>query len=130
MTFRPYADNVVIELLPLESQTASGIQLAWDGKAKARGHRFARVVASGPGYWLRLQNKDAQGLQKTFRDVFIPNEVKQGETVLVDALAGQDYAMDVTIPRHNKSNEFQELFGDRGEFRIIREQEILGVVEQ
>jgi len=37
--------------------------------------------------------------------------------------------MDLTVPRHNKSAEFQDLFGDAGEFRIVREQEILAVVE-
>ena len=116
MTFRAYADNVVIELIPLETQTASGIALVHGGKKGARDHRRARVVASGPGY---------------YRDsgVFVPNEVAAGETVIVDAHAGQDYAMDLSVPRHNKSAEFQELFGDRGEFRIVREQEILGVVE-
>jgi uncharacterized cupin superfamily protein len=33
------------------------------------------------------------------------------------------------VPRSNKSAEFQELFGDRGQFRIVREQEILAVLE-
>lgn len=117
MTFRAYADNVVIELLPLETRTASGLALVHGSKQGARDHRRARVVASGPGY------HDA-------RDRFIANTVQVGDIVIVDAHAGQDYAMDLSVPRHNKSAEFQELFGDRGEFRIVREQEILGILEE
>jgi hypothetical protein len=58
----------------------------------------------------------------------VPNTVKVGDRVIVDALAGQNYALDLSVPRHNKTQEFQELFGDRGEFRIVREEEILGVL--
>lgn len=112
MTFRAYADNVVIELEPPEK--LSEVVTIVSSKHK---HRTAIVKASGPGY------TDAHGR-------FIPNEVKAGDRVIVDAFAGQDYAMDLTVPRHNKSSEFQELFGDRGEFRIVREQEILGIIEQ
>ena len=115
MTFRAYADNVVIELEPAQTETASGIALV-PGGARARDHRTARVIASGPGY--RLGS-----------GAFVPNEVRVGDRVLVDALCGQNYDMDLTVPRHNKSSEFQELFGDRGHFRIVREQEILAVFE-
>jgi co-chaperonin GroES (HSP10) len=117
MTFRAYADNVVLEFEPRETQTASGLTVVHSGKKGARDHRTARVVASGPGYTRRS-------------GVFIANEVQPGDRVVVDALAGQDYAMDLSVPRHNKSAEFQDLFGDRGEFRIVREEEILGVLEQ
>ncbi len=115
MTFRAYADNVVIELEPVRTETDSGIAIVQTAKG-ARDHRVARVVASGPGYTLPS-------------GAFVPNTVRAGERVLVDALCGQNYDLDLTVPRHNKSAQFQELFGDRGEFRIVREQEILGVLE-
>ncbi len=117
MSFRAYQDNVVIELEPLATRTESGLELRPDGKAGAYAHRFAKVIRSGPGY-------------HTPKGVFIPNEVKAGDRVVVSALAGQDFAMDLTVPRHNKSSQFQELFGERGEFRIVREDEILAVVEE
>ncbi len=123
MTFRAYADNVVIEIEPLEQQTASGLSIVHGSKKGARDFRRARVVASGPGYWKLF------GTATRSNRVFIPNETRVGDTVIVDALAGQDYAMDLSVPRHNKSAEFQELFGDRGEFRIVREEEILGILE-
>ena len=130
LMFRAYADNVVLALEPLEQQTASGLHTPHSGKNGARDHRIARVVQSGPGYWTRMGKRDARGMYATgWRDVFVPNTVKPGERVIVDALAGQDYAMDLNVPRHNKNQEFQELFDERGEFRIVREEEILGVLE-
>jgi hypothetical protein len=35
--------------------------------------------------------------------------------------------MDLTVPRHNKPTEWSD---DRGEFRIVRADEVLGVVER
>lgn len=113
---RAYADNVVIRLEPLPTETASGLAIVRT-KTGAREHRRATVLASGPGF------RDRHGF-------LVPNEVKPGDVVLVDALAGQDYSLDLSVPRHNKSSEFQDLLGERGEFRIVREQEILAVVEQ
>jgi co-chaperonin GroES (HSP10) len=111
MTFRPYADNVVLTLEPIETTTASGIALV-PHKPK---HRTARVVFSGAGFWTRL-------------NAFIPNESEPGQRVIVDALAGQNYDLDLTIPRHNKLSEFEELFGEKGEFRIVRQDDILGTI--
>jgi co-chaperonin GroES (HSP10) len=116
MTFKAYADNVVIVLEPLPTETASGIAMVRTSAKGARESRTARVVASGPGYRTRL-------------GALVPNELKEGDRVVVDALAGQNYALDLTIPRHNKNNEFQELFGERGEFRIIRQDEALAVLD-
>ena len=114
---RAYADNVVIRLEPRPTETASGIALVHGARTGARDHRRATVLASGPGF------RDRRGF-------LVPNEVKPGDVVLVDALAGQDYSLDLSVPRHNKSSEFQELLGERGEFRIVREQEILAVLEE
>lgn len=116
MTFKAYADNVIIVLEPVPTETASGIAIVHNRKPGAREQRSARVIASGPGYHTRL-------------GALVPNTVKVGDRVMVDAMAGQNYAMDLTVPRHNKSAEFGELFGDRGEFRIVREQEILAVID-
>ncbi len=116
MSLRAYADNVVLVLEPEPTETVSGIAMVRQRGPGARYSRTARVVSSGPGYW------DERRL------CFIPNEVKAGERVVVDALAGQNYELDLTAPRHNKPTEFQELCGERGEFRIVREQEILAVI--
>ena len=111
---RAFMDNVILRLDPVSTETKSGLFIP--DQQSLLGARTATVLASGPGFY------NAQGH-------LIPNEVKAGERVLVDKLAGQNYSLDLTIPRHNKGIEFQELVGDRGEFRIVREQEILGVVE-
>lgn len=116
MTFRPYADNVLIVLEPEPTETKSGLAMVRLRGPGARYSRTARVVATGPGYFdERLQR-------------FIPNQIQAGERVIVDALAGQDYSLDLTVPRHNKGIEFQELLGERGQFRVVREQEILAVI--
>lgn len=116
MTLRPYADNVILVLEPEPTLTKSGLSMVRQRGPGARYSRTAKVVSSGPGYW------DERRL------MFIPNEVRAGERVIVDALAGQNYDMDLTVPRHNKPTEFAELCGERGEFRIVREQEILAVI--
>ena len=118
MSFRPYADNVLIVLEPEPTQTETGLHMVRLRGPGARYSRTARVIASGPGYFdERLQR-------------FVENTVRAGERVIVDAHAGQDYALDLTVPRHNKPTEFAELFGERGEFRVVREQEILGVIDE
>ena len=116
MTVRAYQDNCIIVLDPIETETASGLAVVHTRKPGAREQRTARVIASGPGYHTKL-------------GALVPNTVKAGDRVMVDAVAGQNYDMDLTVPRHNKSPGFEELFGDRGEFRIVREQEILAVFE-
>lgn len=115
---RCYADNVVLVMEPLPTETASGLAIVHNRSPGARESRTARVLASGPGY----HRKCCGG--------FVPNEVREGDRVIVDALAGQNFAFDLNAPRQNKSAEFQELVGDRGEFRIVREEEILGIIEE
>lgn len=110
---RAYADNVILRLDPPVTETKSGLYMP-DTKNQ---HRFATVIDSGPGY-------------HTAHGAFVPNDVRPGDRVIVDRLAGQNYSLDFSIPRHNKSTEFGELFGDSGEFRIVREQEIHCVVEE
>lgn len=112
---RPTQDNVVLRFKPRPPVTASGLIHIPQTVTESRvGTREAEVMAVGPGHTTR-QGK------------FIPTQVKPGEVVLVDALAGQNYDMDLNVPRHNKPTEWGD---ERGEFRIVREDEILCVVER
>lgn len=111
---RPYADNVWIRLLPLETASKSGIVLV-EGERKTKGTRRATVIGSGPGYTARS-------------GAFIANESFAGDTVYVDALAGQDWSMDFDPPRHrDKAVQFDSLANERGEYRVVREQEIQAI---
>lgn len=110
-TIRAHQDNVILRFLPEATTSPSGlIALPQTKKVDRRGVRRAEVVASGPGY------HDRNG-----RGAFIPNIVQPGDTVLVDAIAGQDFAMDINVPRQNKAAEFSD---ERGEFRVVRHDEI------
>jgi len=108
---RPYADNVWLKLDPLSKATASGIVLV-EGERKSKGTRRATVVASGAGHVTKL-------------GAFVENEIKAGETVYVYALAGQDWQYDFDAPRHNMKIEFDQVAGERGEYRVARAAEIL-----
>ena len=127
MTFRAYADNVVVQLEPLELRTNGGLHLPQRSERGAMGMRFARVMASGPGHYAQVRG-DAGATVEQPR-AFIPNETKAGDRVILPALSGTNFDMDLSIPRHNKSSEFEELFDDKGEFRVVREAEILAIVE-
>lgn len=110
---RAYADNVIIRLVPRPKKAVGGLIHIPDTVTESRvGTREAEVLTVGPGHTTR-QGK------------FIPTEVKVGEFVLVDALCGQNYDLDLNAPRHNKPTEWVD--GD-GEIRVIREDEILCVV--
>lgn len=122
MTFRCYADNVLLELEPLETETKSGLSIVQHSRSK-RGIRTGIVRDSGPGYWGRPTHAAPGG-------VWHPNEVKPGDRVIVDALAGQDYTLDLNAPRQNKGAEWQALHGERGDFRMVRHDEIAAVVER
>jgi hypothetical protein len=125
---RPRADNVILILDPANTVTksAGGVHLVSNsGKQTARGSRWATVYASGPGYWLPSKRKLAGRDFTVPSDVFVPNETRPGDRVLIDADAGQDYRMDISIPRHNVGHDFEELCGAKGEFRIVREDECL-----
>ena len=134
--FRPMHDNVVIVLEPLPTETKSGLALVHLSKDPGvRESRTAKVVASGPGYYRsyrkplgsRTPHERLQYSEPTA--VFIRNETKPGDLVLIDSNAGQDYAWELNVPRHNFKQEFAELMGEQREFRIVREDEILGVLE-
>jgi len=115
---KPYADNVLIQLEPLPSLSEGGLHLPQQSRQGARGSRTAKVLASGPGHY-RQTRDSANG---TRDQAFIPNETREGDRVLVDALAGQAWESDMSMPRHNKG-------GDFGDTRIVREAEILAILE-
>ncbi len=127
---RPLHDNVVIVLEPLPTETASGIKLV-PGRDRARASRTARVVSSGPGYWYTRRQRLSDGQYSAPTEVFVPNETKPGDRVIVDADPGQDYRLDVNVPRMNGMGaQFEEMVGEKGNFRIVRESEVYAIVEE
>ena len=111
-SIRAHQDNVILRLAPAPS--LSSVIVMTDRKAK---HRKAKVLVSGSGYVTR-------------NGAFVENTVREGQEVVVDALCGQNYDLDFTLPRANKGAEFQELFGQEGDYRIVRQDEVLAVVER
>ena len=119
---RPKDDNVLIILKPKPTVSRGGVHMV-EMNRRARQTREALVVRVGPGYYGKPNYKFPAG-------PFHPTMLKAGQRILVDENAGQDYALDFTAPRHNKGAEFQKLCGRKGEFRFIREDEALAVLEE
>ena len=146
MTFKPLADNVLLELDPIETVSAGGIHLvqtctACSGQGwinnqgnknrcmrcggggvagkQAMGHRMATVIASGPGYYLP-KPAGCGGTVET--RAFVPNQTQPGQRVIVDALAGNVWDGSLSAPRHNQGSDW-------GERRIVRESEILAILD-
>lgn len=107
MSFRCYQDNVVLRFVARASMTASGLHLPDTRQGEKT--REAVVMAVGPGH----RNRGGH---------FVATTVQVGARVLVDARAGQNYDLDLSVPRHNKPTEWAD---GSGEFRIVREEEIL-----
>ncbi len=116
---RPFQDNVFLELEPLPEKSDGGIHLVQQTWLGARGSRYARVIASGPGYYLQ-KGGGARGTVENGR-AFVPNQTKEGDRVVVDALAGTVYDGELSAPRHNQQTQY-------GSLRVVREQEILGIL--
>lgn len=114
----PYRDNVFIRLDPPATATASGLVLV-PSRPGAKEHRTATVLKSGPGY------------KRPCCGVFIPNETKPGDRVIVEAMAGDrlDYSLDISEPRRNKIPDFESMDGERGEYRVVRDSEVLAILE-
>jgi co-chaperonin GroES (HSP10) len=126
------ADNVWIRMAPVgKRETDSGLTVV-EFEQHHRGTREATVIASGKGHYRQVKRRSNGNLGDwtETQDVFIPNETKPGDVVLVDALAGQNYDMDFNLPRHNKSSEFQALFEEPGDHRCVREEQIIAIVER
>jgi hypothetical protein len=121
---------VVLVLEPQPTETASGIKLV-NVRERARASRTAIVVASGPGYWYSRRQRISDGQYSAPTEVFVPNETKAGDRVLVDADPGQDYRLDVNVPRMNGMGaQFEEMVGEKGSFRIVRESEIYAIYDE
>lgn len=122
---RAYADNVIIRLEEQAKETRSGIAIVRSGKPGTRGHRTAIVVAVGPGHYVGCRSCGGE------RGHFEPTSVRVGERVVVDELAGDKmkWDWDNSAVRQNENPEMDSLLGERGEYRIVREAEILAVVE-
>jgi co-chaperonin GroES (HSP10) len=124
VNFRPTQDNVLLRLEPLPTKSAGGIELVNMNNRGARQSRTAVVLASGPGYYGRPTYMNPGGLLH-------PNETKPGDRVIVDALAGHDWSMNLSAPRHHdKPHDFGALPDmPDGEYRVVREDEVLMVIE-
>lgn len=120
---RMLADNALIALEPLPKETASGIALP-DRKAKTNEHRFARVLSVGPGHSPGC--KVCSGV----KSVFIPTTLRVGDRIIVGALSGNRWDLDVSSVRQNERADFDALLGERGEYRVIREAECLAVIDE
>jgi len=111
-SIRPVDDNVVLMLEPVRERVQRGVILPGTRKRRQKDVVMATVIRSGPGY--RLRNGHGP---------LVPNEVAPGDKVLVDHLAGQDYALDRVKPRQNHGVE-------DGLIRIVRHDEIMAVIEE
>lgn len=134
---RMYQDHVLVLLKPLDEVTSSGIALVRNRATVVKEPRRARVLAVGPGYHAGCRHC---GVSKHF----VPTSVRVGEEVLIPFLAGADWSLDRTKPRHMPQGvEFaihDERFNNYGEsqligdlrlsnLRVLKEEEILGVID-
>lgn len=131
------SDNVLVAFESLEEKSAGGVILpAFEYVTGGKHHgekqsrhtlsRWATVLSVGPGH--------SPGCKKcgNVRKTFIPTELKPGQRVLVPANTGEDYAMDISAPRHHtEEHKFSSFEGfENAEMRIIREGQVLAVVEE
>lgn len=116
-------DNVWIRILPEKERTAGGIYIPKTVSHAPTGVARAEVLAVGPGRYRSYKSRGAGTLaaHTVETGTLIQMAVKVGDVVVVDRLCGQDYAFDISVPRHNKGADWAD---DRGEFRIVREDEI------
>ena len=126
---RPLQDNCVIVLEPEQEEFAHGIKIVAGAGPKARASRTAVVLAVGPGHYRPTKVMLGDRLT-TVPGVFIPMALKPGDRIIVDADPGNDYRLDLNIPRHNVGHEFEKLLGVKAKFRIVREDECYAVIEQ
>lgn len=124
VTLRMVQDNVLILMDPPESKTASGLHIVHTRAPGAREHRTATVYAVGSGH------HDGCKACGGPRGAFIPTQLKPGDRIIVDAVAGQKYDLDVSAVRTRPKTEFEEIAGQRGDWRVIRESEALCVIEE
>ena len=121
---RMLADNVLLALEPPPSETKSGLSIVHTRAPGGREHRTARVLSVGPGHYPGC--KSCGGV----KHAFIPTTLVAGDRVIVDAMCGNKWDFDVSATRQNDHPEFDSVLGERGEFRVIREAEALGILDE
>lgn len=130
---RPIQDNVLLVLEPdIPKQTAGGIYtVPLQEKSLAYANRTGIVLAVGPGHYQPRKYRGDIG-EPIEGSALQPTSVRPGERVIVAANAGDRYA-------YTKRQDFADMYGgeldrrgiarDSAEFRMIREAEILAVID-
>ena len=108
-------DHVILRFPDLPKLSPGGIALEakrYYGHAETGAvPRDATVVAVGPGAW---QYVGGDGKRKR-REVFHPTTLRVGDRVLIDAM-------------HTQGGLYDEWDGERGDFRMVREGDVMGVL--
>jgi chaperonin GroES len=113
-------DNVLVKLEPLNEKR--GVLEVVRNRQNVE-QRWARVIACGPGHYTEPSFQSPRGAQ-------VPLEVLEGDMVLVTSQSGHDYKLDLSVPRQNEKTDFEEMFGEYGEYRVIRGEEALARQKQ
>ena len=128
---RVLADNVLLLLEPsVPERTAGGIfavTLQPKGK-EPYGHRIGRVLAVGPGHYRQRRGgtlSDGRSPRVYETGEFVPTTIRPGQRAIVDMTAGDAY----TFTEEQGMAEAFGLEGDKNEVRMVREEEILAVIE-
>lgn len=119
MATRLLHDLIILHFPELPKTSAGGIVLEakrYYGAEDGSVPRDATVVAVGPGKWVEVKDDAGAGKYRTRREVFQPTELRPGDRVLVDAMRTQASCLD-------------EWDGVRGDFRMVRESDVEGVLE-
>lgn len=145
MSFIPTKDNVLLRLLPLDAEIKSDLidtSAMTNFWTSGKACRHAIVVAAGPGHHRQRRVPRGRGLPASTlcehdieTDQFIPTELKPGQRVIIDHdsgdSAGHAYRWNKQgVPRHNVPCEFDSFGNERGEYRVVREDEVLAVFEE
>ncbi len=129
---RPLADNVLLVLEPdVPKQTAAGVYtVSLQEKGKAYGNRIGHVLAVGPGHHQPRKYRDADDAFE--RSAFQPTSVQPGERVVIRVTAGDRYEY---VKRQDMADMYARQLTELGipldsaELRMVREAEILAVIE-
>ena len=133
---RPLADNVLLVLEPdTPKQTAAGVfTVRLQEKGEAYGNRIGYVLAVGPGHYVPRKYRDTKADEANVVETgkFQPTSTQPGERVVIRVTAGDRY-------EYTKRQDFADMYAarltewgislDSAEFRVVREAEILAVIE-
>lgn len=105
---RLLTDRVLVRLEPQKTATSGGVLLVRDEP-----YRTGVVVAAGPGRWVKVKRRGAEG----YREVLRPTEVREGERI-VFPIGSVDTKVGKAVTHYLREDE-----------RVIREDDILFVIE-